>query len=726
MAVLSPVAKQQFHASGVPASGYLLYTYATGTSTPQATYKDQAGAVAHTNPIVLDADGYVPGGGLYLTDGITYDYVLKTPVGASVWTQEKVAPPSASGVFIAAEAASVERTVQDKGRESLSVLDFMTTAQRTAAIDRTGLVDHSEAIVTAMSAAKTAGKRLHFPAGLYIRDVSTLQATFANDESLHIYGDGMGATVIKEADGRTLADGRFTKVLYFLAPDGVTAGNLTVENLTIDKNGASNGAEPSAYAWEQAHCCEINASSTGSFRNVVIRNVDTLDKVGGGVVFAAGRVMQATVENVHGREFSALFSQRGDIEFQASIDSLIARGCTGKYVQCEPDDATPSAGILPVANFFDCVYENLDFAGYSGATTSQTVNLTNVKATTMIDVRSVKILADNCYFVVGDGNSEYWSRTANGSTLTDCEIVNKYTSAGDTIAPFYPKHESTGSGTYLDLVRCKFVPGTGASATTTGYAIAQTTVYNPATGIPYKVRFVECEFSSLYQYLGDFYRAGVFEFIRCTLACRSHAFRVGRDATYVTRLTIDDCDTSAVTGGIVVRYVGLTPGPTLTIRGSHDLFYWVWGSDVSITGVDDNTKFVGIFTSDTAPTGGGVAGQRVRINAPAAGAPSEYVCTASHLTAATWVVVNKVGLSGSKTQDWADLATATQQSTTVTVTGAALGDKVSGVSMSVDLQLTELRGYVSAADTVTVVHRNDTGGNINLASGTLRVTVDKA
>lgn len=79
-------------------------------------------------------------------------------------------------------------------------------------------------------------------------------------------------------------------------------------------------------------------------------------------------------------------------------------------------------------------------------------------------------------------------------------------------------------------------------------------------------------------------------------------------------------------------------------------------------------------------------------------------------------------LRGSKTQDWADLATATQQTTTVTVTGAALGDRVA-VAMSTALSGTRIWGEVTAADTVTVYHRNDTGGNVNVASGTLSVDV---
>lgn len=86
----------------------------------------------------------------------------------------------------------------------------------------------------------------------------------------------------------------------------------------------------------------------------------------------------------------------------------------------------------------------------------------------------------------------------------------------------------------------------------------------------------------------------------------------------------------------------------------------------------------------------------------------------------------KTTLSGSATWNPPSLNTATQQTTTVTVTGAALGDHVESVSFSLDLQGTTLNGYVSAADTVTVVHRNDTGGTIDLANGTLRVRVKEA
>jgi len=76
---------------------------------------------------------------------------------------------------------------------------------------------------------------------------------------------------------------------------------------------------------------------------------------------------------------------------------------------------------------------------------------------------------------------------------------------------------------------------------------------------------------------------------------------------------------------------------------------------------------------------------------------------------------------GSKTFDPPSISDGAQTTTTVTVSFASLGETVM-VSFSLDLQDIVLTGYVSAANTVTVIFRNDTGGAIDLASGTLLVT----
>lgn len=79
-------------------------------------------------------------------------------------------------------------------------------------------------------------------------------------------------------------------------------------------------------------------------------------------------------------------------------------------------------------------------------------------------------------------------------------------------------------------------------------------------------------------------------------------------------------------------------------------------------------------------------------------------------------------LSATATWNPGNVTAGAQTSTTVALTGASLGDEVT-CSFSLDLQLLQLTGYVSAADVVTVLLANHTGGGINLAEGTLRVSV---
>ncbi len=76
---------------------------------------------------------------------------------------------------------------------------------------------------------------------------------------------------------------------------------------------------------------------------------------------------------------------------------------------------------------------------------------------------------------------------------------------------------------------------------------------------------------------------------------------------------------------------------------------------------------------------------------------------------------------GSVVYDAPSLADGAGTTTTVTTTGVVLGDSVTSVSISVDLQGMLMTGYVSAANTTSVRINNETGGGpIDLASATLR------
>ena len=77
---------------------------------------------------------------------------------------------------------------------------------------------------------------------------------------------------------------------------------------------------------------------------------------------------------------------------------------------------------------------------------------------------------------------------------------------------------------------------------------------------------------------------------------------------------------------------------------------------------------------------------------------------------------------GSTAVDLASIADGNEQAVDVTITGAQLGD-FAFASMSIDTTDITLTATVTAANTVTAVLANNTGGAIDLASATLYVMV---
>ena len=80
---------QFFDSNGDPLSGGLLYVYTAGTTTPVTTWTSNSGAVANTNPIVLDSAGRTPNE-IWLNSGVTYKFVLKTSTGTLIGTYDNI------------------------------------------------------------------------------------------------------------------------------------------------------------------------------------------------------------------------------------------------------------------------------------------------------------------------------------------------------------------------------------------------------------------------------------------------------------------------------------------------------------------------------------------------------------------------------------------------------------------------------------------------------------
>jgi hypothetical protein len=88
---LSPIGNgfQFFTTTGIPLAGGKIYTYQAGSSTPLATYTDNGGVYANTNPIILGSDGRPPSE-VWLTNGFNYKFVLKDANDVTIQTYDNL------------------------------------------------------------------------------------------------------------------------------------------------------------------------------------------------------------------------------------------------------------------------------------------------------------------------------------------------------------------------------------------------------------------------------------------------------------------------------------------------------------------------------------------------------------------------------------------------------------------------------------------------------------
>ena len=113
IATLSPSPKMQFFtAAGVPLVGGKLFTYASGTTVPLATYTDSTGNTTNANPVILDSRGEA---NVWFGPS-RYSLLLKDSLDNLIWTAAGVnSSPSAQTAVIVATASQTVFTVPEYG-----------------------------------------------------------------------------------------------------------------------------------------------------------------------------------------------------------------------------------------------------------------------------------------------------------------------------------------------------------------------------------------------------------------------------------------------------------------------------------------------------------------------------------------------------------------------------------------------------------------------------------
>ena len=289
LSLLGGVAAQFFDNNGVPLSGGFLYTYAAGTSTPQATYTSSSGITAQANPMVLDSSGRVPSGEIWLTDAVSYKFVLQTSASVTIATYDNVTGNS-SGIYAAFAASSgsslvgytqggtgaVATNVQTKLRQYVSPLDFGAVGN--------GTTNDTAAILAAIAT----GNPINLCGLTYLIDGSGLSsnASIVNITTpTIIYGEGGGFNIkvpISSASNITAfniqssfyaADTSFTMVQ-------ATAGTqLAVQNIfsvftttSFQLNNCKLNGSALAYDANNIYCYAIKVDGAASISGVVVQD----------------------------------------------------------------------------------------------------------------------------------------------------------------------------------------------------------------------------------------------------------------------------------------------------------------------------------------------------------------------------------------------------------------------------------------------------------------------
>lgn len=283
---LSPVggaAAQFLDNNGNPLSGGKIYTYQAGTTTPEPTYTTSVGDVAHTNPIILDSAGRVPGGQIWVNAAQDYKFVLTTSADVTIATYDDLVGINGTGTATNASAVSflqsgtgaVETTVQTKLRTGVdvSVFDFLTTAQIAVVQSYSFGEDVTTECQAALDAAHASNRNLYFPAGGYLVTGLTIPGDVGGvgvddrNKGFRVYGQGFGepfvhlntgGTVIKSVtDAPVLQD--------ILGTASSSNGTVRIDNIRFD--GTSNSTPvvnlTSFYGLSTFHNCVIYQRGTG-------------------------------------------------------------------------------------------------------------------------------------------------------------------------------------------------------------------------------------------------------------------------------------------------------------------------------------------------------------------------------------------------------------------------------------------------------------------------------
>ena len=226
---LSPFAgagAQFFDNNGVPLAGGLIYTYASGTTTAQATYTTPIGNVANSNPIVLDSSGRTPQE-IRLLNGYSYKFVLQTATATQIGSYDNI-PNSSQNVPLINDASSIafEQGTSTTAGSFIVGLTYLITSIGTTSFTSIGATSNTVGIYfTATGVGSGTGTA---------QLSRTTQSKLQDWVSVKDFGaTGNGTSDDTVAINNALA---VSNCVYFPPGTYLTSGNINIINKSIIGN----------------------------------------------------------------------------------------------------------------------------------------------------------------------------------------------------------------------------------------------------------------------------------------------------------------------------------------------------------------------------------------------------------------------------------------------------------------------------------------------------------
>ena len=507
--------------------GASVAVYVYGTTTPATIYSGNGTGLLPSNTVTTNSPGefafYAANGRYSLTvtatnfvaenysDFILYDPadltspaasgVAFTPFGAIAATnvqnaiQEVVTDLAASSGsslvgFLQTGTSAVARTVQNKFRESVSVLDF--------GADATGVSNSQPAIQAAIDSISATGGDVYFPAGTYL--VNTAIRAKANTT---LYGDGYASKIMCPAGGWTLSSTDIYGIITAKNADNVKITGLYIygtktqaigqtpklvyyenaENLTVSYNYLENTAFEGIWSggsgldsprfsitnnridnvgWPAGTYAALPAIQTNGYDGIIANN--TLNNVGTGIG-ASGAFTIVSNNVITGIRLDGIATgDNGEAAVGSGITTII-----GNLIEYTADPAISGVyyairmgGSSGVNRQINCTGNTIKIIGMAGVTSGRGIHIST----------SENIIVSNNTIEIDSRG--YGINIDNSAVNRTVFISNNVIKFNSEIAPSYGVIALCAAANTLNIISSNnFVSGLSVAGSSYGYDYPQ-------------------------------------------------------------------------------------------------------------------------------------------------------------------------------------------------------------------------------------------------------------